>query len=206
MRGALIGSVLVAALGGLLFGFDTAVVSGTTDWLREEFVTGMSGQVRGWLPGLCTPFSDKTVADFLLGFTVASALIGTIMGSIAVGRPADTLGRRAVLIILAVFYFVSALGSAWAWDGWSFSLFRWLGGLAVGGASVISPMYIAEISPAKYRGRLVAITQFNIVFGILLAYLSNYGRGQKGTFYFRSRSRVQQGDVDQRLGAEGAAK
>lgn len=148
----LLGSALVAALGGLLFGFDTAVISGTTDWLRKEFVLN----------------------DFNLGLTVSSALIGTIIGAIAVGKPTDTWGRRAVLILLAVFYFVSAVGSALAWDWWSFMGFRFLGGLAVGGASVVSPMYIAEISPARYRGRLVAIQQFNIVFGILLAYLSNY--------------------------------
>src|SRR5262249_10245360 len=106
--------------------------------------------------------------------TVSSALIGTILGSIVVGKPADILGRRAVLFILAVFYFVSAIGCGLAWNWGSFLLFRFLGGLAVGGASVISPMYIAEISPAKFRGRLVAITQFNIVLGILVAYLSNY--------------------------------
>jgi MFS transporter, SP family, xylose:H+ symportor len=148
----LLGSALVAALGGLLFGFDTAVISGTTDWLRSEF----------------------SLTDFSLGFTVASALIGTILGSIAVGKPADILGRREILFLLAVMYFVSGIGCALSWGWWSFMSFRFLGGLAVGGASVVSPMYIAEISPAKFRGRLVAITQFNIVFGILLAYLSNY--------------------------------
>jgi sugar porter (SP) family MFS transporter len=148
----LFGSALVAALGGLLFGFDTAVISGTTDWLRNEF----------------------KLTDFSLGFTVASALIGTIIGSIAVGKPADIVGRREILFMLAVLYFISAIGCALAWGWWSFMAFRFLGGLAVGGASVVSPMYIAELSPAKYRGRLVAITQFNIVLGILLAYLSNY--------------------------------
>jgi sugar porter (SP) family MFS transporter len=148
----LFGSALVAALGGLLFGFDTAVISGTTDWLRNEF----------------------KLTDFSLGFTVASALIGTIIGSIAVGKPADIVGRREILFMLAVLYFISAIGCALAWGWWSFMTFRFLGGLAVGGASVVSPMYIAELSPAKYRGRLVAITQFNIVLGILLAYLSNY--------------------------------
>lgn len=145
-------SAIVAALGGLLFGFDTAVISGTTDWLKSQFA----------------------LTDFTLGFTVASALIGTIIGSITVGRPADVFGRRGVLFLLAVLYFVSALGCALAWGWWSFMGFRFLGGLAVGGASVVSPMYIAEISPARLRGRLVAITQFNIVLGILLAYLSNY--------------------------------
>ncbi|MFZ2643656.1 MAG: sugar porter family MFS transporter [Verrucomicrobiia bacterium] len=152
MKLKLIGAVIVAALGGLLFGFDTAVISGTTDWLKKEY--GLN--------------------DFWLGFTVASALIGTIIGSIIVGKPSDRFGRRGVLFILAVFYFVSGIGCAFAWDWWSFMIFRFLGGIAVGGASVVSPMYIAEISPAHYRGRLVAITQFNIVLGVLLAYFSNY--------------------------------
>lgn len=148
-------STLVASLGGLLFGFDTAVISGTTDWLKDTFAL--------------TPFT--------LGFTVASALIGTIMGAITVGKPADALGRRAILFLLGALYFASAIGCALAWGWWPFMIFRFVGGLAVGGASVVSPMYIAEISPAKWRGRLVALTQFNIVLGILLAYLSNYTIG-----------------------------
>ena len=152
MNRYLLGCTLVAALGGLLFGFDTAVISGTTDWLRLQF----------------------SLTDFTLGFTVASALIGTILGSIIAGKPADAVGRRGVLFALAVLYFVSAIGCALAWSWWAFMSFRFLGGLAVGGASVVSPMYIAELSPASHRGRLVAITQFNIVLGILLAYLSNY--------------------------------
>src|SRR5690349_21206846 len=104
----LLRSAVVAALGGLLFGFDTAVISGTTDWLRQVF-----------------QLTDET-----LGRTVASALIGTIIGSITIGRPADALGRRAVLFFLAILYFVSALGCAAAWGWWSFMLFRFLGGLA----------------------------------------------------------------------------
>ncbi|MDD4869407.1 MAG: sugar porter family MFS transporter [Kiritimatiellae bacterium] len=152
MKLALLGAAIVAALGGLLFGFDTAVISGTTAWLKTTY----------------------SLTDFMLGFTVSSALIGTIIGSIGVGRPADAIGRRGILFVLAVLYFVTAVGCALAWDWWSFVIFRFIGGLAVGGASVVSPMYIAEISPAKYRGRLVAVTQFNIVLGILLAYLSNY--------------------------------
>ena len=148
----LLGCAIIAALGGLLFGFDTAVISGTTEALRHKFALN----------------------DNLLGFTVASALIGTILGSIGAGRPADAMGRRGALAWLGVLYFISALGCAVSWDWWSFLSFRFLGGLAVGGASVVSPLYIAEISPARYRGRLVAITQFNVVLGILLAYLSNY--------------------------------
>ncbi|MHB8864739.1 MAG: sugar porter family MFS transporter [Pirellulaceae bacterium] len=154
MRGKtyLLASALIAALGGLLFGFDTAVISGTTSALQEVYQLG----------------------SFATGFTVASALIGTILGSILVGRPADQIGRRRVLIVIGVLYFVSAVGTALAWDWYSFLFFRFLGGLGVGGASVVSPMYIAEISPAASRGRLVAITQLNIVLGILLAFLSNY--------------------------------
>jgi sugar porter (SP) family MFS transporter len=156
----LLGSTLVAALGGLLFGYDTAVVSGTIDSLERVFRLDQA-----WLglPGA-----------FWLGFTVASALIGTIAGSIVVGRPADVYGRRAALIAIAVMYVVSSLGSALPWNWGSFLFFRFMGGLAIGGASVVSPMYIAEISPARYRGRLVAFTQFNVVAGILLAYFANY--------------------------------
>jgi len=148
----LLTSTIIAALGGLLFGFDTAVISGTTDALTKVF-TLTSGQ---------------------LGFTVSSALIGTILGALIAGRPADRFGRRAVLVAIAVLYFVSAVGSAFPWDWYSFLFFRFIGGIGVGAASVVSPMYIAEISPAAARGRLVAVTQFNIVLGILLAYLSNY--------------------------------
>lgn len=148
----LFGSSLIAALGGLLFGFDTAVISGTTDALEKVY-------------GL-----DK----FALGFTVASALIGTIVGALTAGKPADRFGRRQTLFYIAVLYFVSAVGSALAWDWYSFLFFRFIGGIGVGGASVVSPTYIAEISPAPVRGRLVALTQFNIVLGILLAFFSNY--------------------------------
>ena len=148
----LVGSAVVAALGGLLFGFETAVISGTTEWLQKQFA----------------------LTDFMLGFTVSSALIGTIVGAITVGRPADAWGRRGVLFVLGIMFLLAAVGCAFAWNWSSFMFFRFLGGLGVGGASVVSPMYIAEISPASYRGRLVAVTQFNIVLGILLAYLSNY--------------------------------
>ncbi len=162
MRLTLISATIIAALGGLLFGFDTAVISGTKTGLEEAFRLAPADD---WL-GLS--------GSFWYGFTVASALIGTIVGAIVAGRPADTLGRRTALIGIGVLYTVSAVGSALAWNWGSFLFFRFLGGLGVGGASVVSPMYIAEISPARYRGRLVAITQFNIVFGILLAYFSNY--------------------------------
>lgn len=152
MKRTLILSSIVAALGGFLFGFDTAVISGTTDWLRQVF----------------------ELSSLELGFTVASALIGTILGAMFIGPYTDKYGRRYVLFILAVLYFISAMGSGLAWNSYSFIIFRFIGGLGVGGASVVSPMYIAEISPAKFRGRLVAVAQLNIVFGILIAYLSNY--------------------------------
>jgi SP family xylose:H+ symportor-like MFS transporter len=148
----LIRCAIVASLCGLLFGFEIAVISGTTEWLRAHF--GLS--------------------SFLLGFAVASGLIGAIVGAIAVAKPADALGRRAVLFALAAMFLCASLGCALAWNLESFVAFRFLGGIAVGGASVVAPIYIAELSPAAYRGRLVTITQLNIVLGILLAYLSNY--------------------------------
>ena len=152
MKRTLVLSSVVAALGGLLFGFDTAVISGTTSWLSSTF----------------------DLSKFELGFTVASALIGTIIGALVIGKLSDRYGRRYVLFILAVLYFISALGSGFAWDWYSFLIFRLIGGLGVGGASVVSPMYIAEISPAKIRGKMVAVAQLNVVLGMLLAYLSNY--------------------------------
>jgi len=152
MKRTLIYSTIVAALGGLLFGFDTAVISGTTDWLREVFL----------------------LSSAELGFTVASALIGTIIAALFIGKPTDKYGRKKILFVMAILYFVSAIGSGLAWDWYSFLFFRFIGGLGVGGASVVAPMYIAEISPAKNRGTLVAVAQLNIVFGMLVAYLSNY--------------------------------
>ena len=172
--GILIRSALIAALGGLLFGFDTAVISGTTGWLKSGMVGEIVEKMGPFLPSI----SKEGPLEFMLGFTVASALIGTILGSILVGKPADALGRRGILFALAVLYFASAVGCSLAWGWWSFVFFRFVGGLAVGGTSVVSPMYIAEISPARYRGRLVAFTQFNIVLGILLAYFSNYVIGR----------------------------
>jgi len=165
-RSYVLGCALIAALGGLLFGFDTIVINGAEQRLEVLFqpVQGLG----------------ETAQRFWHGFLVASALIGTIIGSVAVGKPADRFGRRAVMFALAVLYFVSAIGSALAWDWYSFVIARFIGGLAVGGASVMSPMYIAEVSPAAVRGRLVALAQFNIVLGILLAFLSNLTIGSLG--------------------------
>jgi sugar porter (SP) family MFS transporter len=149
---AMILSAAGAALGGLLFGFDTAVISGTTAALQSQFV----------------------LSDGALGFTVASALIGTVIGSLCAGAPADRFGRKPMLLAVAIAYVVSSLGTGLA-PGWGVLLaFRFLGGLAIGAASVVTPVYIAEVSPARFRGRLVALNQLNIVLGIVLAFLSNY--------------------------------
>jgi sugar porter (SP) family MFS transporter len=145
-------SALGAALGGLLFGFDTAVISGTTAALQSRFA----------------------LSDGALGFTVASALIGTVIGSLIAGAPADRFGRKPMLLAVAICYVVSSLGTGLAFDWYSLIGFRFLGGLAIGAASVVTPIYIAEVSPAHVRGRLVALNQLNIVLGILLAFLSNY--------------------------------
>ena len=147
----LLRSAAVAALGSLLFGFDTAVISGATDALRLHY----------------------SLSSQLLGLTVASALLGTILGSLGVGSPLETYGRRPVLRALAVLYVVSALGCGLAWNWTALLCFRFMGGLAIGGSSVAAPMYIAEIAPAAVRGRLVALSQLNVVVGILVAYLSN---------------------------------
>lgn len=143
---------IVAALGGFLFGFDTAVISGAERAIQTNW--------------------DLT--DFYHGLAVAIALYGTVIGALFGGLPADKWGRKPTLIIIGVLYFISALGSALAPDIYSFMVFRFIGGIGVGASSVVAPMYISEIAPAKNRGQLVALFQFNLVFGILIAYLSNY--------------------------------
>jgi SP family arabinose:H+ symporter-like MFS transporter len=148
----LIKSTVVAALGGLLFGFDTAVIAGTTQALSRTF----------------------NLSPGSLGVTVASALWGTVLGAMLAGIPGDRYGRRESLRAMAVLYLVSALGCAFAWNWESLVSFRFVGGLGIGGSSVLGPMYIAEIAPAKWRGRLVGFFQINVVLGILLAYFSNY--------------------------------
>ena len=148
----LLRSTVVAALGGLLFGFDTAVIAGTTHALTAEY----------------------SLTAMTLGITVSSALFGTIIGSILAGIPGDRFGRRDSLRVLAILYLISAIGCAFAWNWWALVFFRVIGGLAIGGSSVLGPMYIAEIAPGKWRGRLVGFFQFNVVFGILVAYFSNY--------------------------------
>jgi MFS transporter, SP family, arabinose:H+ symporter len=153
LKAALARSTVVASLGGLLFGFDTAVISGTTSALTAVY----------------------HLSPARLGETVASALLGTVFGAMLAGFPGERYGRRDSLRILGILYLVSALGCAWAWNWDSLVAFRFIGGLGIGGSSVLGPMYIAEIAPAKWRGRLVGLFQFNVVFGILLAYFSNYG-------------------------------
>jgi MFS transporter, SP family, arabinose:H+ symporter len=145
-------STVVAALGGLMFGFDTAVISGTTGALAQTYHLGPR----------------------LLGITVSSAIWGTVLGAMLAGFPGERYGRRDSLRGLAVLYLISGLGcaAAWSWD--ALVAFRFIGGLGIGGSSVLGPMYIAEIAPAEWRGRLVGMFQFNVVLGILLAYLSNY--------------------------------
>ena len=145
-------SSIVASLGGLLFGFDTAVISGTTEALKTVF----------------------NLNEWTLGLTVSSALFGTILGAATIQFPTNKYGRKPTLIMIAALYLISALGSAFPWNWTSFLFFRFIGGIGVGGASVVSPLYTAEIAPPKRRGFLVALTQFNIVLGILVAYISNF--------------------------------
>ena len=152
MNKNLLFATVVSALGSFLFGFDTAVISGTTKFITAYF----------------------NLTDATLGITVSVALWGTMLGSIIVGRPGDLWGRRIVLVVCGAAYFVSALGCALA-EGWyTLLVFRFLGGIAIGASSVMAPMYIAEIAPAKLRGRLVSVSQLNIVIGILVAFFSNY--------------------------------
>jgi sugar porter (SP) family MFS transporter len=143
---------ITAALGGFLFGFDTAVISGGEQTIQ-----------RLW-----------SLSDAMIGQMVAMALYGTIVGALTGGIPAQRFGRKATLFSIALLYLLSALGSALAPDIYSLMFFRFIGGLGVGASSVVGPMYIAEIAPAAHRGRLTALFQFNLVLGIMLAYVSNY--------------------------------
>jgi SP family arabinose:H+ symporter-like MFS transporter len=145
-------SGLVAALGGLLFGFDTAVIAGATHSLTRVF--------------------SLTAAT--LGVTVSSALWGTVVGALLGGYAGERLGRRDSLRIMAVLYLICAIGCALAGNWYFLLVSRIIGGLGIGGSSVLGPMYIAEISPARLRGRMVGFFQFNVVVGILFAYFSNY--------------------------------
>jgi len=145
-------ATLTGALGGLLFGFDTVVISGAIDALVKLYGLSARGE----------------------GFTVAIGLVGTVVGALGAGVAGQRLGGREALRLTAMLYIASAFGCGLAWNWESFLVFRLIGGLGIGASSVLGPVYIAELAPAKWRGRLVGAFQFNVVFGILVAYTSNY--------------------------------
>jgi sugar porter (SP) family MFS transporter len=152
MRRALLVCTMVAALGGLLFGFDTAVINGALPFFTDYF--GLDKALQGW--------------------AVSAALIGCILGALFIGRPGDVFGRRTMLRTLALLFLISAVGSGLAQNLTVFVFFRIIGGLAIGGSSVLSPMYISEIAPPRQRGRLAITFQMAIVIGILVAFFSDY--------------------------------
>lgn len=192
--------VIVSALGGLLFGFDSGVISGCEKGMQKEYfpviaqkadeVNAIKAELAeaekskddARITAVQTRLSEKENekfegeddANFWHGFTVSVALIGTLIGAFGIGRPSDRFGRRKILFIMAIMYFISAVGSAFPPNWLTLVLMRFLGGVAIGGSSVVVPLYIVEIAPGKYRGRLVAMNQFNIVLGILVSYISNY--------------------------------
>jgi sugar porter (SP) family MFS transporter len=152
-KGKLLQSTIVAALAGFIFGFDMVVISGADETLKELW---------------------KTTPLFHGFFIMSMALWGTVIGSLFAGAPTEKYGRKKVLIWLGVMFIASAIGSALAQDPYTFSFFRLIGGIAIGISSVAAPTYISEISNKNNRGKLVGMYQFNIVFGILIAYFSNY--------------------------------
>ena len=144
---------IVAALAGFIFGFDTVVISGANQPIKELWQT----------------------SPLFHGFFIMSmALWGTVLGAIFGGVPTEKYGRKKVLLWIGILYTISAFGTAFAPDPYTFSFFRFIGGVGIGVSSVAAPTYISEISSPAMRGRLVAMYQFNIVFGILIAFLSNY--------------------------------
>jgi len=154
---------LVIALGGFLFGFDTAVISGAEQSIQKYW--GLN--------------------SFQHGLTVSIALIGTVIGSLLGAIPCDRLGRKKTLYLIAILYLISSLGTSLSSNWYFFLFFRFLGGLGVGASSVTAPIYISEISPAERRGKLVGLFQFNVVFGIVISYLSNYLIGLTGEHSWR---------------------
>jgi sugar porter (SP) family MFS transporter len=144
--------VFTASLAGLLFGFDTAVIAGVTHSLRDLF----------------------SLSPAAVGAAVSSALWGTLFGALLIGRPGDRHGSRDMLRVIGLLYFLSALGCAAAWNLSTFVACRFFAGIAIGGSSVLAPVYLSEIAPAKRRGAVVGLFQLNIVIGILLAYGSNF--------------------------------
>jgi sugar porter (SP) family MFS transporter len=151
-----LGIALIAALAGFIFGFDTVVISGANQPIKDLWHTT---EISPWFHGF---------------FIMSMALWGTLVGSIFGGITTDKFGRRKILLWVGIFFSVSAIGSALAPDPYTFSLFRFIGGVGIGVSSVAAPAYVSEISTPATRGRLVAMYQFNIVFGILIAFLSNY--------------------------------
>jgi len=146
------GVCLVAALGGLLFGYDTGVINGSLKFVQLKF----------------------DLAPAVKGFAASSALLACIFGAAFAGTLSDRIGRKKILMLSAVLFLISAIGTALPQNFIQFIIFRFIGGLGVGAASMTSPMYIAEISPARIRGRMVSINQFAIVFGMLAVYFINY--------------------------------
>src|SRR5574337_792151 len=151
-----LGIALIAALAGFIFGFDTVVISGANQPIKDLWHTT---EISPWFHGF---------------FIMSMALWGTLVGSIFGGIPTDKFGRKKILLWVGIFFSVSAIGSALAPDPYIFSFFRFIGGVGIGVSSVAAPAYVSEISTPATRGRLVAMYQFNIVFGILIAFFSNY--------------------------------
>jgi SP family arabinose:H+ symporter-like MFS transporter len=143
---------ITVGLGGMLFGMDMTVISGVEKTIKELW----------------------HLDDWTHGFAMATALYGTVLGAAFGGYPADKFGRKKTLFWIGLSFLISSIGAALANDVNSFMIFRFLGGLGIGASSVVAPIYISEIAPAKHRGKLVISFQLNIVLGILIAYVSNY--------------------------------
>ncbi len=143
---------VTSALAGFLFGFDTVVISGAEQTIQSLW----------------------KLSPAMHGFAMASALYGTVLGSLLGSWPTDKFGRKATLTAIGVLYILSAIGCGFAWDVYSFIVARFIGGIGIGVSTVVAPLYISEIAPPAYRGRLAGMFQFNIVFGIIMAFLSNY--------------------------------
>ena len=160
------------ALGGLLFGFDTAVIAGAIDALTHLY--HLSDSTQGIVGAINALAQHLHLANVPQGITVFIAVAGTVVGAMSAGAIGQKLGGRETLRITAVFYVISALGCALAWNWPALLVFRFLGGLGIGASSVLGPVYITELAPAKWRGRMVGTFQINVVIGILLAYASNF--------------------------------